>query len=88
MADVNYILIPFEGRINPGYPTGIKLYFWATNKIDRETDKLDISVSNPKEIIEHFLSFDKKYVWGRLAFMVGTDKGTNKNFRVLENIQL
>ena len=27
----------FEGNINPGYPTGIKLYPQATNEIDKET---------------------------------------------------
>ena len=26
MADVKYVLIPFEGNINSGDPTGIKIY--------------------------------------------------------------
>ena len=39
---VNYVLIPFEGNINPGDPTGLKLYLQATKDIDKETDKLDI----------------------------------------------
>ena len=37
MAAVNDVFIPFEGNINPGYPTGIKLYPQATNEIDKET---------------------------------------------------
>ena len=41
---VNYVLIPFEGNINPGDPTGLKLYLQATKDIDKEIDKLYISV--------------------------------------------
>ena len=42
MADVNYLLSAFEGNINHGDPTGIKLYLQATKDIDKETDKLYI----------------------------------------------
>ena len=77
MADVNYVLSPFEGNINPGYPTGIKIYLHAKNDIYKETDKLDISASNAKDIIDHLLSLANKYGWGQLSFMVGTDIGTN-----------
>ena len=35
MASVNYMLVPFEGNINPGYPTVIKLYLQATKKTDK-----------------------------------------------------
>ena len=41
---VNYVLRPFEGNINPVYITGIKLYLQATKDIDKETNKLYISV--------------------------------------------
>ena len=37
MEAMNYMLGFFEGNINPGYPTGIKLYPQATNEIDKET---------------------------------------------------
>ena len=30
---VNYVLSPFEGNINPGYPQGLKIYLQATNEI-------------------------------------------------------
>ena len=53
---VNDLINPFEGNINPGYPTGIKLHLQATKEIDKETDKLYISVSNSKDILYHFLS--------------------------------
>ena len=59
MEDVNYVLIPFEGNINYGYPTGIKLCFQATREIDKETDNLDISVSYTKYIVYHFFSLAK-----------------------------
>ena len=49
---------------------GIKLYLQATNDINKETDKLDISASNYKDIVHHFLSLAEKYGWGRLAVMV------------------
>ena len=29
MEDVNYVISPFEGNMNPGYPMGIKLYIQA-----------------------------------------------------------
>ena len=54
MADVNHMIIPFEGNINPGDPTGLKLYLQATKDIDKETDSLYISVSNYKDIVDQF----------------------------------
>ena len=48
MAAVNLVPIPFEGSINPGDPTGIKLYFQANKEIDEGIGKLDILVSNSK----------------------------------------
>ena len=66
---------PFEGNINSGYPTGLKLYLQETREIYKETYKLDISVSNAKDIIDHFLNLSNKYGWGCLAFMVGTSTG-------------
>ena len=41
---VNYVISPFEDNINPGYPKGLKLYLQETKDIDKEADKLDISV--------------------------------------------
>ena len=69
---VKYVIITFEGNINPGDLKGIKMYLQETKDIDKEADKLDISVSNAKDIIDHFLSIAKKYDSGRLAFMVQT----------------
>ena len=77
MTYVNYLLIPNIGNINPGYPTGVKLYPWGTKYIDKETDKLYTSVSNPKEIVDQFLSLGKKYGWVRLSFMIRTDTSAN-----------
>ena len=62
MVNLNCDLIPFEGNINYGYPTGLKLYLQSTKDIYKETDKLDISVSNSKDVVEHLLSLDNKYV--------------------------
>ena len=56
---VNYVLNPFEGNINTGYPQGIKIYLQATKEIGKRDDKLDISVSNVKDIIYHFISLTK-----------------------------
>ena len=72
---------PFEGNINSGYPTGLKLNLQETREIYKETYKLDISVSNAKDIIDHFFSLDKKYGWRRLEFMVGTGTSANNTFR-------
>ena len=68
--------------------TGIKLYLQSTKEIDKETDKLDISVFNTKDIIYHFLSLANKYVWERLSWMVGTATCVKNIFRVIEQIQL
>ena len=62
MADpIKYVLRPFEGNINPGYPTGIKLYIKSKKDIDKEADKLDILDTNAKDTKYHFLSIAKKY---------------------------
>ena len=36
---VRFVLIPFEGSINPFYPQGIKLYIQSTKDIYKEADK-------------------------------------------------
>ena len=55
-----YVISPFEGNINPGDSQGIKRYLQEKNDIYKESDKLDISVSNSKYIIDNFLSLDNK----------------------------
>ena len=40
----NYVLIPFEGNINHGYPQGIKNYLQATKETYKEAGKLYPSV--------------------------------------------
>ena len=78
---VNYVISPFEDNINPGDPKGLKLYLQETKDIDKEADKLDISVSNAKDIIDHFLSIANKYGWGRLELMVQTGAVPKNIFR-------
>ena len=87
-APVKYVLIPFEENINPGDPKGIKLYLQATREIDKESDKLDITVSNTKDIIDNFISLYKKYGWKHLEFMVETGAGTNKIFWQVDQIHM
>ena len=72
MVSVNCVLVPFEGEIKPVDPTGIKIYLQVTKEMEKETYKLNFSVSNSKYIIDHFLSIANKYCWGCLAFMVNT----------------
>ena len=85
---VNFVLSTFEGNINLGYPQGIKLYLQETTQIDKEADKLDISVSNVKDIVYNFLSIANKYGWVCLVLMVDTGAGTNKIFRQVEKIHI
>ena len=59
---VNYMLIPFEGDINSGLPQGLKLNLQEILEIEKGSDKLDISVSNSKVILDHFLSLVKNMV--------------------------
>ena len=80
---VNYLLKPFAGNKNNGDTTRIKLYLQSTKEVDKEFVKLDIPVSNSKDIIYHFLSISKKYVWGHLASVVKTGAGTKNIFRVV-----
>ena len=56
MADMNDVLSPFEGNINTGDITVIKLYLQSTKEIDKETDKIDIPVLNSKDIVDQFFS--------------------------------
>ena len=60
-APMNYVLSPFEDNINPRDPRGITIYLQATKDINKEASILDISVSNAKDIIDHFISLDNKY---------------------------
>ena len=85
---VNYVLIPFKGNINPGYPHWLKTFIKATKEIDKEAEKLDISVSNSKDIKDAFFILANKYVWGSLAFMVGTAAGSKNIFRQVEQIHI
>ena len=87
-APVNYMISPFEGNINLWYPQGVKIYLQPTKEIDKESDKLDISVFNVKDIINHFLSLGNKYCWGCLEFMVDTGAGANKSFRQVYQIHI
>ena len=65
MADpLNYAIFPYEGNINTGDTLGLKLYLQAKNEIDKESAKLDISVSHSKYVIDHFSSLAHKYGWG------------------------
>ena len=43
---VNHVIRPFEGNINHGYQQVLKMYLQATKEIDKEAEKLDITVSN------------------------------------------
>ena len=72
---VNDMIRPFEGNINPVGPLGIKLYLQATAQIDKESDKLDVSVKKSKDIIDHFFCLPKKYGQGSLIFIVETGAG-------------
>ena len=67
---------------------GLKLYLKSKIYIDKEADKLDISVLNAKDIIDHFLSLSNKYGWVRLAFMVDTGTGAKNLFRQVDQIQI
>ena len=54
-SDMNYVFSPFEGKLNTGDPQVIKFYRQAKKEIDKESNKLDIPVSNAKDIVDHFL---------------------------------
>ena len=56
--------------------------------MDKETDKIDISVWNAKDIVDHFISLANKYGWGLLTFMVNTGAGPKNIFRWVEKILL
>ena len=88
MAAANDTITSFEGKINHVYPTGLKIYLQITKEIGKETNKIDISVSNAKNIVDNFISLANKYDWGRLVFMVNTGTGANNTFRVVEHIIL
>ena len=88
VAPVNYVLSPFEGNINPGGLQGIKLYIQGIKRIDNEAYKLDISVSNAKDVIDHVIGLANKYGRGLLAFMVDTGAGSNNSFGQVDQIQI
>ena len=57
---VNYVLSPFEVNMNHGDLQGVKLYPKAKKEMDKESDKLDVSVSNAEDIIDRFISLANK----------------------------
>ena len=81
---VNNVISPFDGNINPVDSQGIKLYFQAKKQIYKETDGIYISVSNSKDIIDHFPILDNKYVWRCLSCMLDTGAGANNIFSQVE----
>ena len=54
MAAVDDVIRTFEGNTHTGDEMGLKLSLLETNEIDKENDKLYISVSDSKDIIDHF----------------------------------
>ena len=69
-AAVNCVLRPLEGNIHTRDSYGVKLYLIATRYIEKETDKLYITVKNTKDIVKHFLRLENKCGWGRLTFIL------------------
>ena len=51
---IKYVIIPFGGNISPRDSTELKISLQATRDTDKGTDKLDISVSNTKDVIYFF----------------------------------
>ena len=88
MAAVNYVLSPFEGNINLGDPTGINLYLQTIKQINKENDKIDISDSYDKDIVDNFITLANKYDWERLEFMLNTVTGAKNTFRLVEHFLL
>ena len=54
-------LANLKANINPVDPQGLKIYLQATKETYKETDKLDISVSNTNTNIDNFLSLANKF---------------------------
>ena len=82
------MILPFEGNINPVYPQGIRIYLQATKEIDKGYDKLDISVSNSKDIIDHFISLANKYGLWYLVLMVDNCVGAKNILWQVDNIKI
>ena len=64
---VIYVLSPFDGILNPIDLHWIKLYLQEKNDIDKQDEKLDISISNTKYILDHFLS-QAKSIYGNTLY--------------------
>ena len=60
MASEKYGLSLFEVNINPCYPQGLKIYPQETKDTEKELDNIEVSVSNKKYGLNHFLGISKK----------------------------
>ena len=60
---------------------GAQTIYFINKGYKKQTDKLDIKVSNTKDTVEHFISLVKKYDWGCLSFMVQTSAGKITSLR-------
>ena len=81
---VNNVLISFEWNKNPGYRQCLNIYLQSKKEIDKEYDKLNVSVSFVKDIIDNFLILGNKYFWGRHEFIVGPGSNEQDIFRQVE----
>ena len=60
-ASVNYVIGPFEGNINARDIWGLTIYLQETKEIYKESNKINISVSNAKYIIDRFIVIANRY---------------------------
>ena len=50
-AAVNFVIIPFNGGIDPRDLQGMQIYIHSAEDIEKEAKKLDISVSKAKYVV-------------------------------------
>ena len=64
------------------------IHFQSLKEINKEENKVNISVANAKYVVDHFPGFTKKYGWGRFSFKVTTGYDNKNLFLQTETIVL
>ena len=84
LAPPVFVSDPFEGNINPGDQSGLKLYTLAT-AARSDDSKLVISQENVKLVLNAFRQDSNSFGWGLLINQISNAAGTN--YKILSDFE-
>ena len=83
-AEVNFVMNPYLGNINPGTSDGLKLYLKATEKREPQ---LTVSQENVKYLMPAFEADARNFGWGPLVNVVPVSTTAGDTKSILHNFK-